>query len=96
MDEPVESGPDEPIVEEAVAEQEQFVPAEVTMLNPGGISVEKLPDGSAHMEILVSPFKVIGFVIPAEAVVALVAKLTGGVEIARTMPAMAVPRGRGR
>lgn len=78
------------------AGQQQFIPPKVTMLRPSGINVQKFPDGSAQIELLISPFEVIGFGMPTEAVKALIHELTGGIEIARSIPRMDVPRGRGR
>jgi hypothetical protein len=72
-----------------------FMPAKVTMLHPNGISAEKFSDGSAQIELLISPFEVIGFGMAPETVQALLTKLSGGIEIARSIPQMDVPRGRG-
>lgn len=74
---------------------EQFVPAKVTMLHPNGISADKFPDGSAHIELLISPFEVIGFGMSAETVQALITKLSGGIEVVRSIPQVPVPTGRG-
>lgn len=86
--------PEEAAVAAADQPTEIPVPPKVTMLRPHSINIEKLEDGSASIEMLITPFEVVAFTVPAAAVDEFVRVLSGGVHIAREMPRMDIPRGR--
>lgn len=93
---PVPEPGEEPAQEQPQIPAEAMVPPKLIMLRPHSINIEKNEDGSASIEMLITPFEVVGFTIPAGAVQEFLRVLTGGIEVARSMPRMDVPSGRGR
>ena len=71
------------------------IPPKHTVLHPPAMHVEHLPDGGARVEMMLSPFEILSVILPPGAKDELARHLSGsGIQVARSLPAMAVPSGR--
>lgn len=80
--------------EEEVGPEQTPTPPKITFLTPASVRVTKMVDGSGSLEFLITPFEVVAVSLPVEVVQGIVREFTGGIEVAKTMPRMDVPKGR--